>query len=436
MTSAEGGPQGANGNVDTAAKLFDLHFNRIYDFCLRLLGTPEAAAEAAEEAFRNALAAPATVALAAASFDVRLFSAAIDALEPRLKLRHPSSIGSNPLFHQLDVERLGDPTRAPSAQETAGLIWETASRLDPADYVLLDLYFRQSFAEPDLAAILHTTPGSVKSRLTKLIKKIEPELAALIVGRRGSRNCDGMRRAMLGLPIAATRSQVKKAVDKHARSCPICTATRVGLTSPLLVFGAFSLVVASSTEMEGARERLMAAAALLPAIGLPVAVAAQRPPVAPPVATGGAMGGGAIGGGGPPAILAGFAGLWRSLGNINFSGSRALPILGGMLVLAIAIGIAIGSGVFGGSGGGDKATPTPTATRTVTSTPSPKATLTPTAEATATEEAATETPESVTPTAAAATATPQNTTATPTPEPPTSTPEATHTPQPTETPTP
>ena len=85
--------------------------------------------------------------LAAASFDVRLFSAALDALEPRLKLRHPSSIGSNPLFHQVDVDRLGDATRAPSAQETAGLIWETVSRLDPADYVLLDLRFRQDFDE-------------------------------------------------------------------------------------------------------------------------------------------------------------------------------------------------------------------------------------------------------------------------------------------------
>ncbi len=75
----------------------------------------------------------------------------------------------------------------------------------------------------------------------------------LIVGRRGSRNCDGMRRAMLGLPIAATRGQVRKAVDKHVKSCPVCTATRAGLASPLLVLAAFSLVTVSAAESEAAQ---------------------------------------------------------------------------------------------------------------------------------------------------------------------------------------
>lgn len=436
MTSADGGPQGTSGNLDSAAKLFDLHFDRVYDFCLRTLGSPEAASEAAEEAFRKALASPAP-ALAAASFDVRLFSAALDTMEPRLKLRHPSSIGSNPLFHQVDVERLGDATRAPSAQETAGIIWETVSRLDPADFVLLDLRYRQNFAEAELATILGTSEGAVKGRLAKLVKKIEPELSALIVGRRGSRNCDGMRRAMLGLPIAATRGQVKKVVEKHVRSCPLCTATRMGMASPLLVLAAFSLVVPSSSESEAVKERLMAAAAALPAIALPVAAAAQRAPVAPPppVAVGGALGGG-----GPPGILVGFASLWRRLfGNLNLSGSKTLPIMGAVLVIGVAIGIAFGTGVFGGGGGGGtSATRTPTATRTVTSTPSPKATSTPGETSTPTEEA-TSTPE-------AATATPSNATASATPKPSatttttatpevTDTPEPTHTPHPTRTPT-
>ena len=40
----------------SAAQLYDLHFDRVYDFCFRLLGEPQVAAQAAEEAFRNALA--------------------------------------------------------------------------------------------------------------------------------------------------------------------------------------------------------------------------------------------------------------------------------------------------------------------------------------------------------------------------------------------
>jgi DNA-directed RNA polymerase specialized sigma24 family protein len=254
MTPEDGEPLGmSSANAEKAAELFDLHFNRVYDFSLRVLGLPDAAADVAEESLRNALAAPAT-----GSFDVRLFSAALDALEPRLKLRHPSSIGSNPLFHQVDVARLADATRAPSAQETGGLIWETTSRLDPADYVLLDLRFRQNLSESDLAAILKTNERAVRARLSKLLKRTEPELSALIVGRRGSRNCEGMRRAMLGLPIAATRGQVRKAVEKHVRSCPVCTATSAGLASPLLVLAAFSLITPSAADSEAARGRLLA----------------------------------------------------------------------------------------------------------------------------------------------------------------------------------
>ena len=448
MTPEDGEPLGmSSANAEKAAELFDLHFSRVYDFSLRVLGLPDAATHVAEESFRNALAAPAT----AGSFDVRLFSAALDALEPRLKLRHPSSIGSNPLFHQVDVARLADTTRAPSAQETGGLIWETMSRLDPADYVLLDLRFRQNLSESDLAAILKTNERAVKARLSKLLKRTEPELSSLIVGRRGSRNCEGMRRAMLGLPIAATRGQVRKAVEKHARSCPMCTATAAGLASPLLVLAAFSLVTPSAVDSEAARARLLAAAAALPLIAAPAVAAAAPPPPPPPipVAAPGSISTSSGMGGGPRMPGIGNGGLWRRFfGGIQFSNGMALPVVGAVVVLAVAVAIAFGTGMFGGSSGSGspKATPTPTATRTVAATSTPKPTKTPTSEPSPTEEPATATPEeatstpapSVSPTATLppgpATHTPKPPTATP--EPVTPTPEATEAPAPSDTPSP
>jgi DNA-directed RNA polymerase specialized sigma24 family protein len=455
MTPEDGEPLGMSANADKAAELFDLHFNRVYDFCLRVLGMPDAAADAAEESLRNALAAPATV----GSFDVRLFSAALDALEPRLKLRHPSAIGSNPLFHQVDISRLADTTRAPSAQETAGLIWETLSRLDPADYVLLDLRFRQDLSEADLAAILKTNERAVKSRLSNLLKRTEPELSSLIVGRRGSRNCDAMRRAMLGLPIAATRGQVRKAVEKHVRSCPLCMATRMGLASPLSVMAAFSLVTLSSTESEAARGRIVAAADALPPIVTTAPVVKAPKPVVPVGAMAGAGGIAAAGGIGSAAGLGGPGiprrpGLGEAsrdfFGKIQFSNSRAIPIMGALVVLGVAVAIAFGSGMLGGSSGSPKATSTPTVTKTATVTSTPKATRTPTEEPTATEEAtstpeeATATPETTIPpthTAGPATHTPKPPTATPEAVTPEATPEATvaeptHTPHPTHTPAP
>ena len=441
MTPEDGEPLGmSSANAEKAAELFDLHFNRVYDFSLRVLGLPDAAAHVAEESFRNALAAPAT----AGSFDVRLFSAALDSLEPRLNLRHPVSIGSNPLFHQVDVARLADTTRAPSAQETGGLIWETVSRLNPADYVLLDLRFRQNLSESDLAAILKTNERAVGARLSKLLSRTEPELSSLIVGRRGSRNCEGMRRAMLGLPIAATRGQVRKAVEKHTRSCPVCTATRAGLASPLLVLAAFSLVTPSAADGEAARGRLLAAAAALPLIAVPAVAAAAPPPPPPmPVAAPGSISGSGGMGGGPRMPGIGTGGLWgRLFGGIQFSNGMALPLVGAVVVLAVAVAIAFGTGMFGGSSGGGtaKATRTPTATRTAAATSTPKPTKTPTVEPSPTEEPATATPEEATSTPTSAvspTATPLPGPATHTPKPPTATPEpVTPTPEATEAPVP
>ena len=442
MTPEDGGPPGmSSANAEMTAELFDQHFNRVYDFCLRVLGMPDAAAAAAEESFRNALAAaPST-----GSFDVRLFSAALDALEPRLKLRHPSAIGGNPLFHQVDVARLADTTRAPSAQETAGLIWETISRLDPADYVLLDLRFRRNLAEADLAAILKTNEGAIKSRLSNLLKRTEPELSSLIVGRRGSRNCDGMRRAMLSLPIAATRGQVRKAVEKHVRSCPVCTATRAGLASPLSVLTAFSIVALSAAESEAIRERLVAAADALPPIAVPAAAAPPLPPV-PAAAVGGMAGAGGFGsagglGSGPPRPQMGISNPFRGFfGRLQFSSGMAIPILGAVIVLALAAAIAFGTGMFGGSGT-PKPTKTPTATQTAAATSTPKPTETPTEEPSPTEEPPSATPEEPTSTpepVVTATSTPGAATATP--QPVTPSPEASNTPEPeptaTETPSP
>jgi len=439
MTPEDGEPLGmSSANAEKAAELFDLHFNRVYDFSLRVLGLPDAAAHVAEESFRNALAAPAT----AGSFDVRLFSAALDSLEPRLNLRHPGSIGSNPLFHQIDVARLADTTRAPSAQETGGLIWETMSRLNPADYVLLDLRFRQNLSESDLAAILKTNERAVKARLSKLLDRTEPELSSLIVGRRGSRNCEGMRRAMLGLPIAATRGQVRKAVEKHTRSCPVCTATRAGLASPLLVLAAFSLVTPSAADSEAARGRLLAAAAALPLIAVPAVAAAAPPPPPMPIAAPGSTSGSGGMGGGPRMPGIGTGGLWgRFFGGFQFSNGMALPLVGAVVVLAVAVAIAFGTGMFGGSSGGGtpKATRTPTATRTAAATSTPKPTETPTVEPSPTEEPATATPEEATATptvAVSPTATASPAAATHTPEPVTPTPEVTETPEPTDTPSP
>lgn len=423
----------AEGNAAiaaSAAQLYDLHFDRVYDFCFRLLGEPQVAAQAAEEAFRNALATAGSAAQTL-SFKAQLFSAALDTVEPRFKAGRTAAAAQDPLFHRVDTARLAGTVAAPLAEETAGVIYETLARLDPSNYVLLDLSLRQGLDEGELSAVLKQGKRALRSRLAKLEKEMDRDLSALLVARRGSRNCDGMRRAILALPVSATRDQVRRATDRHIRSCPVCFATRAAIPSPLGVFAALALMPPPADEREAARQRIIGAAPSLLAAPI-AAVTLGAPPTATTVATAAA---GAIAGRGgvippPPGLFSALGDGWRRfIGRLRPSSGMALPIVGALVVIGVAIAIAWATGVFGGSGGGGgvaTATHTATATRTrvatATASPSPEPSETPlpTVEASPTEEA----PPTATTTPSTPTTVPPTPTRTPH-ETPSLTPEAT-----------
>ena len=308
--------------------------------------------------------------------------------------------GQDPLFYRIDTARLAGTVAAPLAEETAGVIYETLARLDPSDYVLLDLSLRQGLDEGELSAVLKQGKRALHSRLAKLEKELDRDLSALLVARRGSRNCDGMRRAVLALPVSATRDQVRRATDRHIRSCPVCFATRAAIPSPLGVFAALALMPPPADEREAARQRIIRAAPSLLAAPI-AAVTPEAPTSAAAVAT--AAAGAITGRGGvippPPGLFSALGDGWRRLiGRLRPSSGMVLPIVGALVVIGVAIAVAWATGVFGGSGGGGgvatatrtaTATKTRVATATATASPSPEPSETPvpTVEASPTEEA-------------------------------------------------
>ena len=432
--------QGAlQGDAESAAALYDRYFDRVYDFCLRLLFNAEAAAAAAAEILRRSLTRP-SESPAPEGFKILLFStAAAVAVRHSLERERPLDEAQGEAFQRVDPERLSDPIRAPLAQEEAGLVWEGVLRLDPRDYALLDLHRRQGLETSELAAALQIKQQDAQRGLDKLTRDTESGISSLIMARRGSRNCEGLRRALLGLPIAATGEQLLRVTERHVRSCPVCTATRRALVPPFEVFGALAAVPPSLGLRESARERVLAAwgtASTAPPTDEAPGIA---PP--PPVVTGAA----AVGAGGssrrrPPIDTGALSEGWQRL---TSGRNLILPLGAALVVLATAGGIAWGTGMFSGSGGGTavssptpKATPRATDTLVPTLTPSPtaSATASPTVEPSSTpEEEATATatalPETATPTTTAA--------VTPTRTPrPTRTPVTTTTPSPSTTETP
>jgi len=428
--------QGAlQGDAESAAALYDRYFDRAYDFCLRLLFDAGAAAEAASETLRRSLTTLGEPP-APEGFRTHLFSHAVAiAVRRSLERERPLEEAQREAFQRVDPERLSDPIRAPLAQEEAGLTWEGVLRLDPRDYALLDLHRRQGLDTAELAAALQIRRQAAQRGLDKLTRDTEGGISSLIMARRGSRNCEGLRRALLGLPIAATGEQLRRVTERHVRSCPVCAAAQRALVPPFEVFGVLAAVPPPLGLRENARERVLAAwrtASTAPPTE-------EAPGIAPPapVVTGAAAAG--AGGGGrrrPPIDTGALSEGWQRL---TSGRNLILPIGAALVVLATAGGIAWGTGMFGGSGGGTAVgSPTPTATAHATSTLVPDTTPTPSPAASATAPPTVEAspiPEeeaTATATALPETATPTTTAA----ETPTRTPRPTRTPVVTTTPSP
>jgi DNA-directed RNA polymerase specialized sigma24 family protein len=420
--------QGAlQGDAESAAALYDRYFDRVYDFCLRLLFDAGAAAEAASETLRRSLTTLSEPA-APKGFRTHVFSHAVAVAVVRsLEKERPLEKAQTGALQRVDPDLLSDPIRAPLAQEEAGLVWEGVLRLDPRDYALLDLHRRQGLETADLAAVLQISRQAAQRGLDKLTRDTEGGISSLIMARRGSRNCEGLRRALLGLPISATGEELRRVTERHVRSCPVCTATRRALVPPFEVFGALAAVPPPLALRESARERVLAAWRTGSTAPPTDAAPGIAPP--PPVVTRAAAAGGGGGRKRPPIDTGALGEGWQRL---TSGRNLILPLGAALVVLAAAAGIAWGTGMFGGSGGGTAVgSPTPTATAHATTTRVP--TITPTASPTAsptlppTVEASPTPEEEATPTA---TATPTTTVA----ETPTRTPRPTHTPVATTTP--
>ncbi len=379
MTPSDGdlARRALQGDAESAAALYDRHFDRVYDFCLRLLFDADAATAAAAETLRRALTTLSEPG-ALDGFRTHLFSNAVAVAVTR------SLLGERPLekaqtaeFQRVEPERLSNPLQAPLAQEEADLVWEGVLRLDPRDYALLDLQRRQGLEDAELAAALHIGQQAAQRGLDKLTRDTESGISSLITAQRGSRTCEGLRQALLRLPIAASRERLRQVTERHVRSCPICTTTRLALIPPFEVLGALAAVPPSWGLREKARDQALAAWGA----GTTEAPPDTTPKMAPPSPVFGGAAAGTGGGGRRRLLIGGALGdWWRRL----ISGRNLiLPLGAALLVLVAAWGIAWGTGMFDGSEGGTALTsPTPTATATVTATVVPSVTAAPSPTAT------------------------------------------------------
>jgi len=165
------------GDADAFGELFRRHRDRLWAVALRTLGDPDEAADALQDAMVSAFrrAADFRGESAVTTWLHRIVvNASLDRLRRRAA-RPALSTGDEQAFEAL-VAQDGDPARASDTR----LDVDAALRLLPpqqrAALVLVDML---GFSVADTAAILDTSPGTVKSRCARARARLLPHLAHL-----------------------------------------------------------------------------------------------------------------------------------------------------------------------------------------------------------------------------------------------------------------
>jgi RNA polymerase sigma factor (sigma-70 family) len=132
-TDAELVVAAAGGDDSAFADLYELYFDRVYDFVRRMVRDADDAADVAQDAFVKAMGGIAKL-KDASSFKTWIFSiarnTALNRIEQSGRVVHDreDEEGDSLLYRQVDTNALDNPEQAADANEMAALVWEAASQ--------------------------------------------------------------------------------------------------------------------------------------------------------------------------------------------------------------------------------------------------------------------------------------------------------------------
>ncbi len=243
-----------SGESEAFAGLYNRYFPSVYDFLHRTMRNADEAADVAQDTFLKAMESLRSLSDAGA-FKSWLFSIAhhqaLNRLERERRFIEPSPAWSeeeqpetDPIFSQVDSDRLANPEEAAEMQETALLVWEAAASLDKRTYAVLDLHVRQGLESAEIAEVLGVSSGNAYTLLHRLKRSLEEAIGSYLLIRRGSRRCEILRQMVELFAIPPVTLEMRKTVERHVRKCDLCTETKRTLMAPLAVFGAFAAVPA------------------------------------------------------------------------------------------------------------------------------------------------------------------------------------------------
>lgn len=237
------------GQEDAFGALYEKYFPGVYDFLTRLLRDRQEAADVAQDTFIKAferlghLEKP-------ESFKSWLFTIAHrNGLNRIERSKRAVAVGDFYVSDRestelgvIDPDRAADPERSAEARAAASMIWEAAAGLDPRTYSVMDLHVRQGLTSAEIADVLGVSKGNAYTMVSRMKKAFSQTLSTYLLVRSGSGDCDELAAIIADSAGTGLTPELRKAVDRHAKSCDICEENRKVLFLPIKMFAALALV--------------------------------------------------------------------------------------------------------------------------------------------------------------------------------------------------
>jgi RNA polymerase sigma factor (sigma-70 family) len=231
----------ADGDREAFAEIYDRYADRLYDFCVGLLGDRDAAADCVQDAF--CVAATDLGGLREPDkLRPWLYSIARHHAMRRLRLRYREEV-SDELPDMISHE--ASPETLAGHSELARLVAEAAGGLSDRDRELLDLSYRHGLDGPELAEALGVTLTSANTMMFRLRQTVERCLGALLVARGAQANphaCPELAEILKGWD-GKFSVLMRKRMARHIDACHTCEQDQRQQFNPVALLGSTAVFI-------------------------------------------------------------------------------------------------------------------------------------------------------------------------------------------------
>jgi len=240
------------GDMEAFEALYRSYFEPVYDFAVRTMKDRHGAADVVQDAFIKAHAKigqlrnpeafrPWLYAIVRREALNRFRDQARESVTSTLEGDEP---GVNPLLGRVTDDLAHDPVAAAELSDSAALVWEAAASLDADTYTVLDLHVRKGLTSAEIADVLGISKGNAYTKVNRMKERTGAAISTYLLIRKGSKKCNDLARIVAGESLPPVTAKLRRAVDRHTRTCETCDEKRRALVAPMSIFAALAAVQA------------------------------------------------------------------------------------------------------------------------------------------------------------------------------------------------